>query len=84
MKERASNDKETFYNQIGSEAEAATYRNDLRSVYASINKLTNVKPHIPALNDQHGSVLLTVDEQIAEWQKYYECPDETQKKLSRN
>ena len=24
-----------------------------------------------------GSIFLTVDEQIYEWQKHYECPDET-------
>ena len=38
VKERASNDKDAFYNKIASEAEAAAYRNDLRRVYASINK----------------------------------------------
>ena len=30
VKERASNDKEIFYNKIASEAEATAYRNDLR------------------------------------------------------
>ena len=41
------------------------------------SQLTHVKPHMPRLKDQHGSILLTVIEQIAEWQKYYECPNET-------
>ena len=54
---------------------ASAYRND------SINKLTIVKPHIPPLKDQQGSILLTVDEQITEWQKHYECPDETAEKV---
>ena len=39
MKERASNDKEAFNNKIASEAEAAAYRNDLRSIY--VNQQTN-------------------------------------------
>ena len=29
------------------------------------------------MKDQQDSILLTVNEQIAEWQKHYECPDET-------
>ena len=45
-----------------------------------INKVTNVKPHILPLKDRHGSTLFTVDEQIPEWQKHYECSDETAEK----
>ena len=41
--ERASN------NNIASEAEAEVYGNDLRSVYESRNKLSNVKPPWMAL-----------------------------------
>ena len=37
VEERASNGKEAFYNQIAREAQATAYRNELRSVYASIN-----------------------------------------------
>ena len=77
VKERVSNDKEAFYKKI---AYVAAYRNDLRN--ASINKLTNFKPHIPPcivlyiplLQDQNGIIHLKVDEQIKEWQKHYECP----------
>ena len=36
VKERASNDKETFCNKIAREAEAAAYRNNLSNVNASI------------------------------------------------
>ena len=81
VKERASNDKEGFYNKILSETEAAAYRNELRSVYASINKLLNVKPHTAPFKHQHGSILLSVYELIAEWQKHHECPDETVEKV---
>ena len=67
VKERASNDKDVCYNKIASKAEATAYRNGLRSVYTSISKITNVKSHIPPLEDQYGSILLRVVEQIAEW-----------------
>ena len=36
IKERALKDKEVYYNNIASEAEAAAYRNDLRSVYVAV------------------------------------------------
>ena len=60
------------YNKIASEATANS--NDFRCVYASINKLTNVKPHIPPLKD---IILLTVNEQIEDWQKHNQCPADT-------
>ena len=64
VKERSSSDKEAFYNKIASEAEAAAYRNDLRSIY--VNQQTNECR--TAYSDFEGLsiILLTVDEQIKE------------------
>ncbi|XP_053954643.1 uncharacterized protein LOC128860880 [Anastrepha ludens] len=72
VKDKAAKDKERYYNEIASAAEKAAYKNDLKGVYVAINKLANVKPHMPPLKDIEGNTLTTVEKQLTEWRRHYE------------
>ncbi|XP_054732462.1 uncharacterized protein LOC129240585 [Anastrepha obliqua] len=66
VKDKAAKDKERYYNEIASDAEKAA------GVYVAINKLANVKPHIPPLKDIDGNTLTTEEKQLTECRRHYE------------